>query len=108
MQRTSSIALPARSFHRGDRKRPASLRASALRNLMNTMAARPDGLRSRSVRLATGAAAVPEARGHVREAIRSWEVPVDPDVAILLTSELVTNAIMHGGDQAVTLVITCH
>jgi anti-sigma regulatory factor (Ser/Thr protein kinase) len=75
---------------------------------MNTMAAAcPDGLRSRSVRLATGPAAVPEARGHVRETIRSWEVPIDPDAAILLTSELVTNAVRHAGGPAVTLVITC-
>jgi anti-sigma regulatory factor (Ser/Thr protein kinase) len=75
---------------------------------MNTMApTRPSELQSCRVRLASGPAAVPEARSQVRDAIRYWEVPVDPDVAILLTSELVTNAILHAASQVVMLVITC-
>jgi anti-sigma regulatory factor (Ser/Thr protein kinase) len=60
------------------------------------------------VRLATGPAAPAEARRRVRDAIRSWQVPVDLDAALLLTSELVTNAIRHGagqGAQAVMLAI---
>jgi anti-sigma regulatory factor (Ser/Thr protein kinase) len=74
---------------------------------MNTMApTRPSELQSSRVRLAAGPAAVPEARSQVRDAIRFWEVPVDPDVAILLTSELVTNAILHAAGQVVVLVIT--
>jgi anti-sigma regulatory factor (Ser/Thr protein kinase) len=32
----------------------------------------------------------------VEDAIRKWRVPVDADVAVLLTSELVTNAVTHG------------
>ena len=36
-----------------------------------------------------------------------WKIPVDPDLAILLTSDLVTNAIMHGDGAAVTLAIRC-
>ena len=51
------------------------------------------------VRLATGPAAPAEARRRVRDAIRSWQVPVDLDAALLLTSELVTNAIRHEAGQ---------
>ena len=51
------------------------------------------------VRLATGPAAPAEARRRVRDAIRSWRVPVDLDAALLLTSELVTNAIRHEAGQ---------
>jgi anti-sigma regulatory factor (Ser/Thr protein kinase) len=64
-------------------------------------------LRSRRVRLATGPAAAAEARSQVGAAVLSWEVPVDQDAAVLLTSELVTNAIRHEPGQAVLLVITC-
>ena len=62
------------------------------------------------VRLATGPAAAAEARRRVRAAIASWQVPVDQDAALLLTSELVTNAVRHEsgqGAQAVMLVISC-
>ena len=51
------------------------------------------------VRLATGPAAPADARRRVRDAIRSWQVPVDLDAALLLTSELVTNAIRHEAGQ---------
>jgi anti-sigma regulatory factor (Ser/Thr protein kinase) len=59
------------------------------------------------VRLATGPAAAAEARRRVRFAIRSWRVPVDLDAALLLTSELVTNAVRHEAAQAVVLAIAC-
>ena len=62
------------------------------------------------VRLATGPAAAAEARRRVRDAIRSWQVPVDLDAALLLTSELVTNAVRHETGQraqAVVLAIAC-
>ena len=58
------------------------------------------------VRLATGPAAAAEARRRVRDAIASWRVPVDEDAALLLTSELVTNAVRHEAGQAVMLVIS--
>ena len=75
---------------------------------MNAMApTRPTELSDRRVRLATGPAAAGEARGQVRAAICTWDVPVDPDVAVLLTSELVTNAIMHEASGTITLVISC-
>jgi anti-sigma regulatory factor (Ser/Thr protein kinase) len=62
------------------------------------------------VRLATGPAAAGEARRRVRDAIRFWQVPVDLDAALLLTSELVTNAVRHEARQraqAVVLAIAC-
>ena len=75
---------------------------------MTTMApTRPARRHGCRVRLATGPAAAAEARRRVRAAIQSWQVPVDPDTAILLTSELVTNAVRHEAGQAVMLVVTC-
>ena len=75
---------------------------------MNVMApTRPTELRGCRVRLTAGPAAAAEARRQVRAAIRTWDIPVDPDVAVLLTSELVTNAIRHEADETVTLAITC-
>lgn len=57
--------------------------------------------------LAAGPPAAAQARRHVGAAIEAWQVPVNPDVAVLLTSELVTNAIQHdpGGQQPIQLVI---
>ena len=73
---------------------------------MNAMApTRPTELSDRRVRLATGPAAAAEARRQVRAAVCTWDVPVDPDAAVLLTSELVTNAIRHEASGAVTLAI---
>jgi anti-sigma regulatory factor (Ser/Thr protein kinase) len=75
---------------------------------MNVMApTRPTELRGSRVRLATGPAAAAEARRQVQAAIRIWDIPVDPDVAVLLTSELVTNAIRHEVAGIVMLAITC-
>ena len=50
-------------------------------------------------------AAAAAARSVVEDAIRAWRVPVDADVAILLTSELVTNAVTHGTPAAGTFVL---
>jgi anti-sigma regulatory factor (Ser/Thr protein kinase) len=75
---------------------------------MNVMApTRPTELSGYRVRLTAGPAAAREARRQVRAAICAWDIPVDPDVAILLTSELVTNAIGHEVTGIVTLAITC-
>jgi anti-sigma regulatory factor (Ser/Thr protein kinase) len=68
---------------------------------------RPTELHSRRFRLTTGPAAAAEARDRVQAAIEAWDVPVDPDVAVLLTSELVTNAIRHEAGEMITLFITC-
>ncbi|HLX50762.1 MAG TPA: ATP-binding protein [Streptosporangiaceae bacterium] len=75
---------------------------------MNTMApTRPIVLHRHRVPLAAGPAAPAQARGQVRAAICTWDVPVDPDVAILLTSELVTNAITHEVGETIMLAISC-
>jgi len=50
-------------------------------------------------------AAAAAARSVVKDAIRAWRVPVDADVAVLLTSELVTNAVTHGAPSAGTFVL---
>jgi anti-sigma regulatory factor (Ser/Thr protein kinase) len=72
---------------------------------------------TRHIALPAGPAAAAAARSQVRAAICTWDVPIDAAVAVLLTSELVTNAIKHGaGEDAagengaaenVMLVITC-
>jgi len=75
---------------------------------MNVMApTRPTELRGYHVRLTAGPAAAAEARGQVRAAILAWKAPVDADAAVLLTSELVTNAIKHTPSETVTLGIRC-
>jgi anti-sigma regulatory factor (Ser/Thr protein kinase) len=50
-------------------------------------------------------AAASAARSVVHDAIRAWRVPVDADVAVLLTSELVTNAVTHAIPAAGTFVL---
>jgi anti-sigma regulatory factor (Ser/Thr protein kinase) len=75
---------------------------------MNTTApTRPAALHRHCVLLTAGPAAAGEARGRVRAAICTWDVRVDADVAVLLTSELVTNAIREEAGETVTLTIAC-
>jgi anti-sigma regulatory factor (Ser/Thr protein kinase) len=75
---------------------------------MNAMAPpRPTELHGCQVRLAAKPAAVGQARCHVQAAIGAWAVPVDEHVAVLLTSELVTNAIRHQPGRTITVVIVC-
>ena len=75
---------------------------------MNTTAPiRPGALHRHCVLLTAGPAAAAEARGRVRAAICTWDVRVDVDVAILLTSELVTNAIREETGETVMLAIAC-
>jgi len=74
---------------------------------MNVMApTRPTEQHLCRVRLAAGPAAAAEARAHVRAAICAGDVPVDRDVAVLLTSELVTNAIRHEASGTVALAVS--
>jgi anti-sigma regulatory factor (Ser/Thr protein kinase) len=74
---------------------------------MNVMApTRPTEVRGCRVRLTAGPAAAAQARRQVQAAILAWDIPVDPDVAVLLTSELVTNAIGHEVTGIVMLAIT--
>ena len=67
--------------------------------------ARPTELRHRRVRLELGPAAAAHACGHVRRTISAWSVPVNPAVAILLTSDLVINAVTNGAGETITLAI---
>jgi anti-sigma regulatory factor (Ser/Thr protein kinase) len=67
---------------------------------------RPTVRPQRRILLAAVAAAAAEARRQVRDAIYSWDVPVDESVAVLLTSELVTNAIRHEAAGTVMLAIS--
>jgi anti-sigma regulatory factor (Ser/Thr protein kinase) len=53
--------------------------------------------------------AVPEARRAVRELLRHWGKPGRSEIAELLTSELVTNALVHTDDDAVlTATVEAH
>ena len=68
---------------------------------------RPTELHQRRVRLTREPTAAAEARSQVRAVICAWQIPVDPDIAVLLTSDLVTNAIMRGDGKTITLAIRC-
>lgn len=58
----------------------------------------PPGGESRCLaRLAAGPQAAADARGRVAAVIRNQDLHVDVDTALLITSELVTNAVLHGG-----------
>jgi hypothetical protein len=89
-------------------------RARQLKNRIDTMTStrpttptRPTELHLRRVRLTRDPAAAAEARSQVRAVIRTWKVPVDPDIALLLASDLVANAITHGNSETLTLGIRC-
>ena len=78
------------------------------------MPAAPAELRHRRVRLTLGQATAAHACGHVRAAIAAWSVPVNPAVAILLTSDLVINAVSqrrrrvhHARHQVVSRPVPC-
>src|SRR5579862_3053425 len=60
------------------------------------MSAPPVELRHRRVRLALGPGAAAHASGHVRSAIADWSVPVNKAVAMVLTSDLIINAVTNG------------
>jgi hypothetical protein len=67
--------------------------------------ASPAELRHRRVRLELGPAAAAYASGQVRTAVTAWSVPVNPALAVLLTSDLVINAVTNGAAGTVTLSI---
>lgn len=75
---------------------------------MSTMTPiRPAVRRPLRVYLNAAPAAAGEARNLVRAAIADWDVAVDPFVAELLTSEIVTNAIRYEMTETVRLHVTC-
>jgi hypothetical protein len=67
----------------------------------------PAELHQRRVRLAREPRAAAEARIQARAVLGTWKVPVDSDVAVLLTSDLVTNAIIRGAGKMVTVAFRC-
>jgi hypothetical protein len=74
---------------------------------MNTRAlTRPAAPRKLRITL-TAEHAAAAAPNEVRAAIRAWDVPVDPSVAVLLTSELVANALRSAASRAIELVVSC-
>ena len=75
---------------------------------METMAPiRPTVHPLRRISLRLGPAAAAEARCQVEAAIYAYRAPVDVSVAVLLASELVTNAIRHQAGEIAELVIDC-
>jgi anti-sigma regulatory factor (Ser/Thr protein kinase) len=75
---------------------------------MDTMApSRPIVKRVQHIPLTAEPGAAAEARSRVRALIGAWGLPVDPSVAVLLISELVTNAIRHERGETVTVVVSC-
>jgi anti-sigma regulatory factor (Ser/Thr protein kinase) len=59
------------------------------------------------VRLAATLAAAAQARMEIDMTLCAWKVPVDTEVAVLLTSELVANAVTHGAGEYVILAVSC-
>ena len=68
---------------------------------------RPTELHQRRILMTRRPAAAAEARRQVGAIIRGWEIPVDPDIAVLLTSDLVTHAIVHWDSETITLAVRC-
>jgi hypothetical protein len=68
---------------------------------------RPTELHQRRILMTRKPAAAAEARSQVRTIIRAWELPVDPDIAVLLTSDLVTHAIINWNSETITLAVRC-
>jgi anti-sigma regulatory factor (Ser/Thr protein kinase) len=74
---------------------------------MDLMApSRPAVKREQHIPLTAEPAAAAAARSHVRALIDAWDVPVDPSTAVLLTSELVTNAIRHERGGTIRIVVS--
>ena len=68
---------------------------------------RPTELHQRRILVTRGPTAAAEARRQVRAIICAWELPVDPDIAVLLTSDLVTHAIVNWDSETITLAVRC-
>jgi hypothetical protein len=68
---------------------------------------RPTELHQRRILMTRRPAAAAAARRQVRAIIRAWEIPVDPDIAVLLASDLVTHAIVGWDSETITLAVRC-
>jgi hypothetical protein len=67
----------------------------------------PAGLRHRRVRLSTGSAAAAHAASYVRVAIAEWGAPVDMNLAGILASDLIINAVTNGAGETLMLAVRC-
>jgi hypothetical protein len=75
---------------------------------MNTMVlTRPTERHGCLLRLPATPAAAAAARCRVRAVLAAWRVPVDPDLAILLTSDLVTDALWRQAGGTIKLAASC-
>ena len=75
---------------------------------MNTMVlTRPAERHGCLLRLPATPASAAAARQRVRAALAAWRPPVDPDIAILLTSDLVTDALRRQVGGTVKLAVAC-
>jgi hypothetical protein len=92
-------------FLRNQRQLRDHMNAMAQTQVEAQAAARATVLHHRRVRLTREPASASLARVEVRAAIRAWRVPVDPDVAVLLASDLVTHAIIRGEGTTTTVAI---
>jgi hypothetical protein len=109
--------MDAMAHTQAGRRHPATDAARdgmALAHLADGVAARgevaqagPAELRHRRVRLTREPSAAALARREVRAAIGTWDAGVDADVAVLLASDLVTNAITRGEGKTITLAVRC-
>jgi len=75
---------------------------------MNTMVlTRPAERHGCLLRLPATPAAAAAARRRIRAALAAWRPPVDPDIAILLTSDLVTDALWRQVGGTIKLAVAC-
>jgi anti-sigma regulatory factor (Ser/Thr protein kinase) len=90
------------------RPRPLLLHPARESAMSTATSARRAELHAWRARMPANQTTPSEARGHVRAAICAWQIPVDPDIAVLLTSELVTNAITATPGADITLSVRCN
>ena len=75
---------------------------------MNTMVlTRPAERHGCLLRLPATPPAAAAARHRIRVALAAWRPPVDPDIAILLTSDLVTDALWRQPGGTIKLAVAC-
>ena len=75
---------------------------------MNTMVlTRPAERHGCLLRLPATPAAAAAARHRVRAALAAWRPPVDPDIAIVLTSDLVADALWRQPSGTIKLTVAC-
>ncbi|MFF5480311.1 ATP-binding protein [Streptomyces sp. NPDC012935] len=87
---------------------PITIGASSAQTVEDKAASAGEHAQSPQLRRRLGRAdlrAVPEARRALRELLRHWGKPGRSDIAELLTSELVTNAIVHTDHDAILTAI---